>query len=406
MAIFAKSGTKDTFRQYQKVMANLKDIIQEDVMTSITDKEKFLSYFPGDRMRVPINTGDKIAADDPLNQTIRANKIISAIVPREVYGIPFRAVTYPIRDSQGACIGAVGFAKSLEKEFYISDSLDKIAEVINSSYSEMQEIGVSIAGISEKAQDNSSSVQEIYASMEEMTSNTLLVNKTAAEAKELSKNVMSSAKLGSESINEIVDAVNGIALSTDNVISLINTLNESTTKIGNIVNLINQISDQTNLLALNAAIEAARAGEQGKGFAVVADEVRKLAEQSKTATVDIAQLISTTQTNIRNVINAVNNTGDVVKRGVDSSRTVTDSITSIVDNIRNVDTKIADITEKTSVQSEMAEQVSTAVQSIASAVENTAESAGNTEATVKRQVDSYENQIKVLKEMIAKLTSI
>lgn len=406
MALFSKSSVKDTYKHYQVVMSNLKDIIQEDVMTSITDKERFISYFPGDKMRVPLNVGDKIPPKDPLNQTIKTNEIISAIVPREVYGIPFRAVTYPIRDDKGACIGAIGFAKSLEKEFYISDSLNKITEVINDSYNEMQEIGSSIAGISEKTQDNSSSVQEIYASMEEMTANTLLVSKTAAEAKELSKNVMSSAKLGSESINEIVDAVNGIALSTDNVISLINTLNESTTKIGNIVNLINQISDQTNLLALNAAIEAARAGEQGKGFAVVADEVRKLAEQSKTATVDITQLISTTQANISNVINAVNNTGDVVKRGVDSSRAVTDSITSIVDNIKKVDDKIEDITEKTSIQAEMAEQVSTAVQSIASAVEGTAESAGSTEATVHKQVEGYENQIKVLKEMIAKLTSI
>lgn len=62
-------------------------------------------------------------------------------------------------------------------------------------------------------------------------------------------------------------------------------------EIQRIVTMISGISDQTNLLALNAAIEAARAGDAGKGFAVVADEVRKLAEESATASKQIAEIV-------------------------------------------------------------------------------------------------------------------
>lgn len=65
---------------------------------------------------------------------------------------------------------------------------------------------------------------------------------------------------------------------------------------------VEALAEQTNLLALNAAIEAARAGEEGRGFAVVADEVRNLANQSKNTGQNIRKKIDTIGTSVDSIL--------------------------------------------------------------------------------------------------------
>ena len=69
--------------------------------------------------------------------------------------------------------------------------------------------------------------------------------------------------------------------------------------------MIRNIASQTNLLALNATIEAARAGEHGKGFAVVASEVKALANQTSTATEDIAGQVQSIQAATADAVSAI-----------------------------------------------------------------------------------------------------
>lgn len=102
---------------------------------------------------------------------------------------------------------------------------------------------------------------------------------------------------------------------TGDIAHIITELGHRSQAIGQIVDLIGGIASQTNLLALNAAIEAARAGDQGRGFAVVAEEVRKLAEQSQTATGEIAHLISQVQADTARAVAAMENSTAVVAAG-------------------------------------------------------------------------------------------
>src|SRR5215218_3812848 len=91
-------------------------------------------------------------------------------------------------------------------------------------------------------------------------------------------------------------------------------LGASSAEIGEVVKVITSIAEQTNLLALNATIEAARAGEAGKGFAVVAGEVKDLAQETATATGDIARRVEMIQADTGSAIEAIGHIGGIIEQ--------------------------------------------------------------------------------------------
>jgi methyl-accepting chemotaxis protein len=133
--------------------------------------------------------------------------------------------------------------------------------------------------LSERTNEQASSVEEVSSSMEEMVSSIQQNTDNARETEKISNLASVGGKKGKESVDVAINSMMQIAQ-----------------KIG----VITDIAFQTNILALNAAVEAARAGEHGKGFAVVAAEVRKLAERSKIAADEISKFstysVSTAET--------------------------------------------------------------------------------------------------------------
>jgi methyl-accepting chemotaxis protein len=106
--------------------------------------------------------------------------------------------------------------------------------------------------------------------------------------------------------NDAVDVVTGTS-------ATVAELGRSSADIEQVLKAISSIAAQTNLLALNATIEAARAGDAGKGFAVVAGEVKDLAQQTATATEDIARRITAIQTTSAEATTAIARIGEVIR---------------------------------------------------------------------------------------------
>ena len=121
----------------------------------------------------------------------------------------------------------------------------------------------------------------------------------------------------------------------------ISELAEATDRIGDITRLITDIAEQTNLLALNATIEAARAGNAGKGFAVVAAAVKNLANQTASATDEIASQIRLVQQETADAVQAI------------------DAITSIINDIDDVNGDVAvELLDQTTASAEIASNLS------------------------------------------------
>ena len=118
------------------------------------------------------------------------------------------------------------------------------------------------------------------------------IDKVKDASVSIEENMQQTANLveeGQKKMTALADQMEASIRTNEAVLHQMDELNAYTQKMNLIIETITNVTNNTGMLALNAGIEAARAGEAGKGFAVVADEIARLSEQTKNATINIAQ---------------------------------------------------------------------------------------------------------------------
>jgi len=204
---------------------------------------------------------------------------------------------------------------TMKKRFeVIVQGLSDASEQTSSASFQLSETSQVLA---EGGSRQASSIEQISASLEEMTS---MTKSNMGHAMEVSTFSINNA-------DKMVEAMQNLNHLTDSMTSI----EKSSKETRDIIRTIDEIAFQTNLLALNAAVEAARAGEAGAGFAVVADEVRKLAQRSKEAAAKTTSRIEESSLEIESGMNYFNQTKEAF-RSVEEG---TASIQSLIEQVKS-----------------------------------------------------------------------
>ena len=243
--------------------------------------------------------------------------------------------------------------------FSIGDIQDMAISVLGAS----QEIASGNTNLSDRTEQQSEILESTSSSMEKIGLESKSCDTEASNATHSVKEALAMTESGRKVADRAVNAMENIATSSQEVMS--------------IIQVINGISFQTNLLALNAAVEAARAGEQGKGFAVVASEVRSLAQRSATASHEIKELLEDSHKLVNDGTTEVRSTGEMLSSIADTMANINSSMSVISVSTSQQSQGIEGIMSSVNTMEEMTQQNAAMVVQIASTSESMVEQAKN-----------------------------
>lgn len=245
-------------------------------------------------------------------------------------------------------------------------------------------------------QQQSTATQQTAVTMEELTQSASQIADRSRDVASRADATSQAAGLGLESVSRSAQFAAQLVEQVQLVAERIRALAAKTDAIQGIVTSVDDIAERSNVLALNASLLAS--SNEGKGFTLVANEMKSLAEQSKEATLQIREMLSAIEREIKTSAEMVEEAG---RRGAQSSRFTDEarvSIHHLQGQVREGATAFAQITAATAQQKLAFEQVSEALLSIREASQQSA-------VTI-RSLESATQDLQSLSQQLMKVISL
>ncbi len=244
----------------------------------------------------------------------------------------------------------------LESVQHSNESATDLSALMEELAATMEEISIS-AGVINQSTD------EVRGEVEMIAEQSDAMNIYAIEMKQKAAKLEENAKMSmQETASHVEQMITMLGESIE--------ASKSIDYIHQLTNDILDISEQTNLLALNASIEAARAGEAGKGFAVVAEEIRKLADSSSQIANRIQGINHTIIEAVHGLVEQSNSMVHYINTGImQEFSNFVESGVHYKEDATYVEDVIHGFTQKTDGLKNVVDEIASSLQMIAKAIE-------------------------------------
>jgi methyl-accepting chemotaxis protein len=279
----------------------------------------------------------------------------------------------------------------------VVQSVNKMLDHFSTMLTEVKQIGLSVSSsateilaaaeqIAVGSQRQADEITNTSSAVEEMAASMNQVSRNAEASADAARRALEMAEHGDKSVRDTSEAMSRIDIAVQQTSEKMRLLGVRSSEISEIIDLIDEIAAQTNLLALNAAIEAAHAGEAGLGFSVVADEIRKLAERSARATRDVGNLIKSIQNETSEALTAMEAGMKEVRGGSYLATEASNALQDISEAVRQSSELIEEISAASEEQARVTSNVAGAMQTISSITLETSAGAHETAQTIEGMV--------------------